>query len=106
MKKQVNTNGLTDMLILLILDTQDTYSYDILKKITEYSQELININHNNVYGRLYKLENRGFLSSYTKTVGEKRKRKYYHLNHSGKELLKQLIMEYYKITKGIEKVIK
>ena len=58
-----------------------------------------------LYLILYKLVEAGYLSTYSKTVGIKRTRKYYHIETSGKEYLNRILNEYDEITKGIAMIL-
>lgn len=58
-----------------------------------------------LYLILYKLVESGYLSTYSKTVGIKRTRKYYHLDSSGREYLNRILNEYDEITKGIAMIL-
>lgn len=58
-----------------------------------------------LYLILYKLVESGYLSTYSKTVGIKRTRKYYHLDPSRREYLNRILNEYDEITKGIAMIL-
>ena len=52
-------NGITELLILSILNKHDSYVYEIVKSITEFSGGLLSISQNTIYTATYKLENEG-----------------------------------------------
>ena len=104
MSKNYFINGITDLLILSILDNHDSYMYEIVKSITDFSEGLLTISQNTIYTAAYKLENDGKISEYSKLVGRKRTRVYYHLEASGKEYLDELLKNYQSTTKGISKI--
>lgn len=58
-----------------------------------------------LYLILYKLVEAGYLSTYSKTVGIKRTRKYYHIEPAGTEYLKRILEEYDEISKGIAMIL-
>ncbi len=58
-----------------------------------------------LYLILYKLVDIGYLSTYSKLVGKRRTRKYYHLEDSGKEYLEQMKKEYDEISTGIALIL-
>ena len=72
-------NGITELLILSILNKHDSYVYEIVKSITEFSGGLLSISQNTIYTATYKLENEGKITEYSKLVGKKRTRIYYHI---------------------------
>lgn len=104
MSKNYFINGITDLLILSILDNHDSYMYEIVKSITDFSEGLLTISQNTIYTAAYKLENDGRISEYSKLVGRKRTRVYYHLEASGKEYLDELLKNYQNTTEGISKI--
>lgn len=97
--------GITDLLVLSILDRQDSYVYEIAKTISNNSGGLLSISNNTVYTATYKLAEENFISEYSKLVGKKRTRIYYHLEPKGKEHLQKLSDEYSGMTKGVQKVL-
>ena len=72
-------SGITDILILAILCEHDSYVYEIVKFIKEKSNGCLSISQNTVYAVTYKLVNEGKISEYSKLVGKKRTRIYYHI---------------------------
>lgn len=105
MSKNYFMNGITDLLILSLLDDNDRYMYEIVKSIGEFSEGLLNISQNTIYTAAYKLENEGKISEYSKLVGRKRTRVYYHLEAKGKECLDELLENYKNTTEGVFKIL-
>lgn len=103
--KNYYINGITDLLILSILSNRDSYIYEIVKSITDFSEGLLTISQNTIYTAAYKLENDGKISEYSKLVGRKRTRVYYHLEDSGKEHLNKLLESYKNTTEGVFKIL-
>lgn len=64
-------NGITELLILSILNCHDSYVYEIVKSIENFSGGLLTISLNTIYTATYKLENEGKISEYAKLVGKK-----------------------------------
>lgn len=93
--------GITDLLVLLILKEKgDSYVYEICKYITENSNELLSIPHNTVYTVMYKLEMENMISEYSKLVGRKRTRVYYHLEPAGEAYMNELMTNYQNMSTG------
>ena len=59
------------MLFLKLLSENDMYGYELADMIHQLSNNLIVINAGNMYPNLYKLEEKGFITSYEKTVGKR-----------------------------------
>ena len=97
--------GITDLLVLSILNKQDSYVYEISKTISNNSNGLLTISHNTIYTATYKLEEANMISEYSKLVGKKRTRVYYHLEPAGKEHLKKLSEEYSNMTNGVLNIL-
>lgn len=95
-------NGITELLILSMLKNHDSYVYEIVKSITEFSGGLLTISQNTIYTATYKLENEGKISEYSKLVGKKRTRVYYHLEPPGDEYLCDILSNYIDTTKGVK----
>lgn len=98
--------GLTEMLILTFLKKQDFYAYEIAKSITEYSDEALNISQNTIYAIIYRLVDNGYISEYSKLVGRRRTRVYYHLEPSGADYLMQLENNYFSAVSAVQKIHK
>lgn len=105
MSKNYFINGITDLLILSILDSRDSYMYEIVKSITENSEGKLSISQNTIYTAAYKLESDGKVSEYSKLVGKKRTRVYYHIEPKGKEYLEELYKHYTNTTQGVQKIL-
>ena len=86
--------GITELLVLKILEQQDSYVYEIQKMINNNSEHLLSISLNTIYTVTYKLQNENLISEYSKLVGKKRTRVYYHLEETGKEYLTKITANY------------
>lgn len=102
--KNYFTTGITELLILFLLSKRDYYVYEITKTISNSSEGLLNISQNTIYTATYKLENEKKISEYSKLVGRKRTRVYYHIEPDGRRYLEELITNYQTITAGVEKI--
>lgn len=98
-------NGIAELLILSILKKNDTYIYDIKKTISESSDDTLPISQNTIYAAAYKLENEGKISEYSKLVGRKRTRVYYHIEEEGIEYLDKLVKDYQMVTINVNKIL-
>lgn len=98
-------NGITELLILSILKDHDSYVYEIVKTITENSGNLLSISQNTIYTATYKLESEGKISEYSKLVGKRRTRIYYHIESKGEEYLDDLLANYNNTINGVHCII-
>jgi PadR family transcriptional regulator, regulatory protein PadR len=75
--------------ILAILNTKDSYGYEIVQRVHELSNGRINWNVASIYPVLKKLENSGCIKSYWRMEESERPRKYYNLLEPGKDELQK-----------------
>ena len=59
-------NGITDLIILLLLSEKDCYVYEIVKDIQRLSEDFLSLSQNTIYTAAYKLEKEGKISEYSK----------------------------------------
>lgn len=97
--------GITELLILSILDKHDSYVYEITKKISDLSHNLLIISQNTIYTATYKLETEKKISSYSELVGKKRTRIYYHLEQEGRMYLESLLDNYNNTVVGVQHIL-
>lgn len=94
-------SGVADLLILGILYHSDSYGYEITQNIKRYSNENLVLSPNTVYTSIYKLESKGYISEYSKLVGRKRTRVYYHLEEEGVQHYEASVKEYRFLTETV-----
>ena len=97
--------GCTEILALHLLCKEDLYGYQITQLFKEKSGGRFTMLEGTLYLILYKLVDAGYLTTYSKLVGKKRTRKYYHIEPSGRVYLEQLLSEYDEISKGIALIL-
>lgn len=98
-------NGVTELLILSLLKERDMYVYEIVKGVEKYSGGLLAISQNTLYTSTYKLIGEGMLSEYTRLVGKRRTRVYYHIEQKGEEYLTQLQENYQRNITGVQNIM-
>lgn len=97
--------GSVEMLLLKLLAEDDLYGYQMTQMIIERGGGYIKIPEGSLYPTLYKLEDKGYISSYEKLVGKRMRRIYYHLEKSGRTYLEELIHEYHAVNQCIIKIL-
>lgn len=105
MNNTFSSVSISDMLVLFVIGQKDSYAYDIITAIKSYSDGMIEIPQNTVYTVAYRLEAEGKISSYSKLVGKRRTRVYYHIEPQGEIYLKKLLKSYKETAEGITKVL-
>jgi len=96
--------GSTTLLILNLLDKENLYGYQLIKKLSEESENIFNLKEGTLYPILHGLEEKGFISSYWDATSGK-KRKYYSITKQGKKQLKESKEEWKVFSSAVNKVI-
>jgi len=91
-------------LILSILSLEESYGYQIIKKIKEISDDRIHWKEGTLYPVLHKMENSGIIKSKWKVAENGRKRKYYQINTKGKKLLDEELDHWRLIFNSLKKL--
>lgn len=97
--------GYLEMLILILLDKEDMYGYQMSQSIIERGGGDIKIPEGSMYPTLHKLQDRKMISSYEKQVGKRQKRVYYHIEEEGRLYLNQMKEEFYIVNNCIIKIL-
>lgn len=90
--------GSIDILILSIIEKQDSYGYEIAKYIKEKSQGLYSMGEGTLYPSLKRLEKKGIIESYWQENELSGKRKYYKITDNGREILNERVNQWNKVT--------
>ena len=91
-------------LILSILSLEESYGYQIIKKIKEISDDRIHWKEGTLYPVLHKMEKSGNIKSKWKVAENGRKRKYYQINKQGKMLLDEELDHWRLIFNSLKKL--
>lgn len=97
--------GILDILILKLLTEKELYGYEIKQLIFERSNNNILIKEGSLYGPLYRMEKKEFISSRKEVVGKKRFRNYYSITDLGRQYLKTAEEAYKQLTSGAWKIL-
>ena len=97
--------GLIEILILSLLSREDMYGYRIKTELAEQTSHTFIVKEGSLYGPLYRMQERGLISSRKELVGEKRFRNYYHIEEAGKEYLQYAVQQFLLIYDGANQLI-
>ncbi|MBQ4570446.1 MAG: helix-turn-helix transcriptional regulator [Bacilli bacterium] len=92
--------GILDILILKLLTERELYGYEIKQLIFERSNHNIIIKEGSLYGPLYRMGKKNFISSRKELVGKKRFRMYYSITDLGRQYLSTAEIAYKQLTNG------
>lgn len=104
MDKKMMAMG-TSMLVLKLLEEEDMYGYQIIRKLEERSNSVFSLKEGTLYPVLHNLEEKDAVESYEKAAETGRMRKYYHLTNKGKKLLDEKKKEWDAYEKAIHDVM-
>lgn len=96
--------GSTSMIILHLLSKEDMYGYQMIKRLTELSDNVFQFKEGTLYPILHSLEESNHIDSYWDESASK-KRKYYSITNSGKKVLLEKHAEWKLFSKSINNVI-
>ncbi len=105
MDKKMMAMG-TTMLVLKLLEEEDMYGYQIIRKLEERSRSVFSLKEGTLYPILHGLEEQDAVESYEKAAETGRMRKYYHLTKSGRKLLQEKQKEWDIYEKAIHDVLR
>ena len=97
--------GLTEMLILCLLTEDDKYGYQLMHEIKIRTDGLFDLNTASLYGPLYRLQAKRYVTEYVMSAGIRRKRTYYHLTKEGLEFYKLMLEEYRKTHYQVSRMV-
>ena len=79
--------GTLDMLILRAVSLGPLHGYGIIQRIRQMSEEMLTVEQGSLYPALYRIEQRGWVSSKWDVNETGRRAKFYTLNKAGKRQL-------------------
>ncbi len=97
--------GYVELLVLRYLRDSDYYGLQLVKKIKEESNGMIDLSVGTLYPTLYKLIDKKYVSDYRVQTGERMVKIFYHIEESGIERLERLIKDYQELAKIMNNII-
>src|SRR3982751_4581566 len=79
--------GTLDMLILKALSLGELHGYGIIQRIRQLSDEMLNVEQGSLYPALYRIEQKGWVSSRWDVHETGREAKFYKLTRAGRKQL-------------------
>lgn len=93
--------GTLDMMILRTLLPGDAHGHTIAKIIERSSEDVLQVEQGSLYPALYRLEDRGWLSSYWGASDNNRRAKFYCLTDAGRKQLDRETQRWQRMTRAI-----
>jgi len=94
--------GVLELCVLSLLDRKDFYGYELVEHISKY----INISEGTIYPLLKKFRTEKYVTTYLEESQEGPPRKYYKLTSRGKEVFKELEVEWKNFIDGVNEIMK
>ncbi|MDX5810630.1 MULTISPECIES: PadR family transcriptional regulator [Bacillus cereus group] len=94
--------GVLELCVLVLLDKQDRYGYELVRSISNR----IEISEGSVYPLLRRLTKEEYFTTYLQESSEGPSRKYYTLTDKGRTYLYQLLREWNEFSQGVNQLIK
>lgn len=97
--------GYTDTIILTQLITQDSYGYEINKRVQKITNNSFELKEATLYTTFRRLENSGYISSYWGDENTGARRRYYSITTEGRKLFKENVTDWLKAKAMIDALL-
>lgn len=97
--------GYNDTMILYLLKIKPSYGYEISKDIKKLTEEKYLIKETTLYSAFTRLENNGFVESYSQEAENGKRRTYYKITPAGEGYYKEKCEEWKLTQEVVEKFI-
>ena len=98
--------GVIDLAILLLLEKEDMYPYQINQEVEKRTDGKLQFFVGSMYGPLRRMMANGEITEHRELAGARRFRNYYHLEEKGRAYLRLLKQEYAMLAAGVEILMK
>ena len=96
--------GTLDMLILKALSLGELHGYGIIQRIRQLSDEMLNVEQGSLYPALYRIEQKGWVSSKWSVHETGRDAKFYKLTRSGRKQLEDQEASWDRLVLAVTKI--
>ena len=79
--------GTLDLLILKSLSLEPMHGWGVSQRIQQFSRDVFQVNQGSLYPALYRIEDRGWVTTEWRTSDEGRRAKFYSLTAEGRRQL-------------------
>lgn len=97
--------GALDMLILKAVSLGPMHGYGVGQRIMQLAEDMLRVEEGSLYPALYRLEERGWISSEWGTSENNRRARFYKLTASGRKRLHMEEANWQRFTLAINKVL-
>lgn len=97
--------GTLDMLVLRILSRGELHGWGITQKLEQSSNKALQVDEGSLYPSLYRMEDKGWLTSEWKLTEKGRRAKFYSLTRTGKKQLDTELQSWDRMVATIAQVL-
>ncbi len=97
--------GTLELLVLKTLSREPMHGYGIAQRIHEAVEDLLKVEDGSLYPALYRMEERGWISSEWGSSENNRRAKFYKLTRAGRQQLAAQSVNWERISKAVTKVL-
>lgn len=97
--------GTLELLILKTLSRESMHGYGIVQRIHETAEDLLKIEDGSLYPALYRMEERGYITSEWGVSENNRRAKFYQLTKAGRKQLETECANWERISQAITKIL-
>ncbi|HEY6802145.1 MAG TPA: PadR family transcriptional regulator [Pyrinomonadaceae bacterium] len=97
--------GTLELLILKTLSRQAMHGYGIAQQIHQAVDDLLKVEDGSLYPALYRMEERGWISSEWGTSENNRRAKYYKLTKTGRRQLQSQSSNWERVSRAVMRVL-
>ena len=97
--------GTLELLILKTLARESMHGYGIVQRIHEHVDDLLKVEDGSLYPALYRMQERGWVTSQWGTSENNRRAKYYKLTRKGRKQLDAECANWNRISRAINRVL-
>lgn len=98
--------GYNELMILSLLMEEDSYGYEVSKRIREICNEKYVMKETTLYSAFTRLEKAAYIESYFGTETNGKKRTYYKITPTGQEFYREKCAEWQLVKEVVEKFVK
>jgi transcriptional regulator len=97
--------GTLELLILKTLSREAMHGYGIVQRIHETVDDLLKVEDGSLYPALYRMEERGWISSEWGVSENNRRAKFYSLSRAGRKQLEAQTANWDRVSQAVTKIL-
>jgi transcriptional regulator len=98
-------HGTLDMLVLKTLEGEPLHGYAVAVRLQQLSIDVLRVEEGSLYPALYRMEQRGWISSSWSLSENNRKARYYRMTRAGRRQLEAETASWRRLTGAVERIL-